>query len=72
MVKKVKRFIVFILLSFLYSLLFNRPAEAASKGARVCLIPKTKTGNLKYNGVDAGVDARQVGAEMCDTEWSPY
>ncbi len=45
MVKKVKRFIVFVLFSFFYSLLAGKAAEAAS----VVLVPKSGN-NLKYNG----------------------
>ena len=64
MVKKVKRFIVLVLVSFLYSFLFGRSAEAANKGVKVYLVPKTATGNLKYNGNDAGVAAGRIADEM--------
>ena len=58
MVKKVKRFIVFFLFSFLYSL-FGKPAEAAT----VCLVPKDSDGKLKYNGASTATTASDFAGE---------
>ena len=59
MVKKVKRFVVFILFSFFYSLLAGKTAGAAG---RVCLVPKSATGDLRYNGKDVvGTAASSIG-----------
>ena len=64
MVKKVKRFLVFVLFSFFYSLLSGKVAEAAN--ARVCLAPKSESVDLKYNGAsDAGVTAQDVADDIC-------
>ena len=47
MVKKVKRFIVFVLFSFFYSLLAGKVAKATPS---FCIIPKTEDGKLFYHG----------------------
>ena len=59
MVKKVKRFVVFVVFSFFYSLLAGKTAEAAS----VCLVPKDANGNLKYNGASTAVSAETIAQE---------
>ena len=63
MVKKVKRFIVFVLFSFFYSFLMGRTAEAAGTNT-VCLIPKSGT-KLKYNGVVTDTDVTAVVSDVC-------
>lgn len=48
MVKKVKRFVIFMLFSFFYTLLSGRTSEAKPT---LCIFPKTKEGTkLFYQG----------------------
>ena len=61
MVKKVKRFIVFVLFSLFYSLLSGKTAEAANT---VCLFPKSGE-KLKYNGAVQNVTAAAVAEDIC-------
>ena len=61
MVKKVKRFIVFVLFSFFYSLLAGKVSEAAT----VCLAPKSSNAKLKYNGNVENVTAQDVADDQC-------
>ena len=61
MVKKVKRFVVFILFSFFYSLLSSKAAEAA----KVCLTPKSDDNYLKYDGGKTTASAQDVADEVC-------
>ena len=56
MVKKVKRFIVFVLFSFFYSLLAGKTAEAA----KVVLVPQTNDSKLKYNDIDQAETAESI------------
>ena len=63
MVKRVKRFIVFVLFSFFYSLLSGKTAEAAGTNT-VCLIPKSGT-NLKYNGIATGTNVATFADDIC-------
>ena len=61
MVKKVKRFLVFVLFSFFYSLLAGKVSEAAT----VCITPKSGN-NLKHNGnVVSTVTAQAVADDLC-------
>lgn len=64
MVKRVKRFLVFMLFSFFYSLLTNKSAEADTS-ATVCLVPKTSGGKVKYNGVATSDMAQDVAESIC-------
>ena len=61
MVKKVKRFVIFVLFAFFHSLLMGKVAEAGT-GNKVYLIPK-EGDKLKYNGV-----AQEKDAEVAATE----
>ena len=66
MVKKVKRFFVFLLFSLFYSLLSGKGALAAStKNNRLCVVPKNSSGKLVYNGGATGVSALAVGSDFC-------
>lgn len=47
MVKKVKRFIIFVLFSFFYTLLSGKTTEAKPT---LCIIPKASNGKLFYQG----------------------
>ena len=66
MVKKVKRFIIFVLFSLFYSLLSGKTAEAetAAKKNTVCLIPKSGE-KLDYNGIPQDVTAESVADYIC-------
>ena len=62
MVKKVKRFVVFVLFSFFYSLLAGKTAEAA----KVCVTPKSGS-DLRYNGgVVSTSSAQNIADIICD------
>ena len=57
MIRKVNRFIIFVLFSFFYTLFSGKSAEAKS---RLCIFPKTKEGNnLFYQGNPTDIDINQ-------------
>ena len=52
MVKKVKRFVIFVLFSFFYTLLSGKNGETKPT---ICIFPKSKEGsNLVYQGNPSG------------------
>lgn len=65
MVKKVKRFFVFLLFSLFYSLLSGKGALAAPAKNRLCVVPKNSSGKLVYNGGAMGVNASEVVSDFC-------
>ena len=65
MVKKVKRFFVFLLFSLFYSLLSGKGALAAPAKNRLCVVPKNSSGRLVYNGGATGESASAVGVDFC-------
>lgn len=65
MVKKVKRFFVFLLFSLFYSLLSGKGALATPAKNRLCIVPKNSSGRLVYNGGATGESASAVGSDFC-------
>ena len=59
MVKKVKRFIVFVLFSFFYSLLSGKTAEAA-RSSEIILIPKSADNKMIYNGAATNISTHEL------------
>lgn len=59
MVKKVKRFLVLALFSFFWA---SKYADAA----KVCLVPTSDDGKLKYNGgIVKSLSAYEVAQDLC-------
>ena len=56
MTKKVKRFVLFIVLAFISSLLASKKAEAM----KICLIPKNSDGKLMYQGTATNINVGSV------------
>lgn len=65
MVKKVKRFVVFVLFAFFHSMLMGKTAEADNVAeSTACVFPKSGVKLLRYNGVETEKDLDVLAHEI--------
>ena len=62
MVKRVKRFVVFLLFSFFYSLLASKNTEADSI---LCVVPKNARGKILYKGNETNLSINDLNENDC-------
>jgi len=63
MIRRAKRFVVFMLLSFFFVLLVGNAATVEARSV-ACLVPKSGD-KLKYDGAATNISAEAIAEDVC-------